>query len=238
MENVSGFHGMEQQQPMELPPGFRFHPTDEELITHYLSPKVLDSGFTCRAIGAIDLNKCEPWDLPSKYFFPSLISERRWAKRSGTSSACGTGSTQLGLEQIEQQMLDTGKQQAKIKIFRGKSLVGMKKTLVFYKGRAPKGQKSNWIMHEYRLDGKFSLQSLSPTAKNEWVICRVFQKSVGGKKVYYPGMMRSDSLGTELGPSGLPPLMESSPYGDQTKSGIPGSVLRGFQPHERDQQQY
>lgn len=47
-----------------LPPGFRFHPTDEELITYYLLKKVLDSSFTGRAIVEVDLNKCEPWELP------------------------------------------------------------------------------------------------------------------------------------------------------------------------------
>ena len=47
-----------------LPPGFRFHPTDEELITHYLNHKVSDFGFAARAIADVDLNKCEPWDLP------------------------------------------------------------------------------------------------------------------------------------------------------------------------------
>lgn len=57
--------GDNQDELLNLPPGFRFHPTDEEIITHYLSQKVVNSSFTATAIGEVDLNKCEPWDLPS-----------------------------------------------------------------------------------------------------------------------------------------------------------------------------
>lgn len=49
-----------------MPPGFRFHPTDEEIITHYLTPKAIDTSFSARAVGEVDLYKCEPWELPSK----------------------------------------------------------------------------------------------------------------------------------------------------------------------------
>lgn len=53
---------------MNLPPGFRFHPTDEELISYYLLRKATDSSFSSIAIGDVDLIKFEPWDLPGIYF--------------------------------------------------------------------------------------------------------------------------------------------------------------------------
>lgn len=63
----------EENEGIDLPPGFRFHPTDEEIITHYLSSKVFNHNFTARAMGEVDLNKCEPWDLPSMILCCSFL---------------------------------------------------------------------------------------------------------------------------------------------------------------------
>ncbi|KAJ6387517.1 hypothetical protein OIU78_017271 [Salix suchowensis] len=66
--------------------------------------------------------------------------------------------------------------------------------------------------------GKFAVHNLPKTAKNEWVICRVLQKSSAGKKTYISGLVRPGSFGSEFSPSGLPPLTDSSPYNGNVKS--------------------
>ncbi|CAA7015057.1 unnamed protein product [Microthlaspi erraticum] len=154
-----------------MPPGFRFHPTDEELITYYLLKKVLDSSFSCAAISQVDLNKSEPWELPEKakmgekewYFF--TLRDRKYPTGLRTNRATEAGYWKA-----------TGKDR-EIKSSKTNSLLGMKKTLVFYKGRAPKGEKSCWVMHEYRLDGKFSYHYITSSAKDEWVLSKVCLKS-------------------------------------------------------------
>jgi hypothetical protein len=60
----------EDQDHPPLPPGFRFHPTDEELVGFYLASKIRDASFRDRAVAEADLNKLEPWELPGKQAKP------------------------------------------------------------------------------------------------------------------------------------------------------------------------
>ncbi|KAL6226025.1 hypothetical protein ACLB2K_004872 [Fragaria x ananassa] len=205
---------------MALPPGFRFHPTDEEIITCYLTEKAVDSNFTATAIGEADLNKCEPWDLPNK----AKMGEREWYFFCQRDRKYPTGmrtnrATESGYWKA------TGKDK---EIFKRKTLVGMKKTLVFYTGRAPKGEKTNWVMHEYRLHG-----NLSKSTKDEWVVCRVFHKNMGLKKTSSPlsptdqgaggQLLRLNSFGDDfLDSSSLPPLMDPTPSYDKSAGSYSG----------------
>ncbi|XVF48146.1 hypothetical protein PTKIN_Ptkin03bG0167900 [Pterospermum kingtungense] len=187
-----------------LPPGFRFHPTDEELITYYLVNKISDGSFTGRAIADVDLNKCEPWDLPGKakmgekewYFFS--LRDRKYPTGVRTNRATNTGYWKT-----------TGKDK---EIFNSvtSELVGMKKTLVFYRGRAPRGEKTNWVMHEYRIHSKSSFRT---TKQDEWVVCRVFQKSAGVKKYPSNQSRAVNPYNLEIGASVIPPaLMQAENY--------------------------
>ena len=54
---------------MTLPPGFRFHPTDDELVGYYLKRKVDNLKIELEVIPVIDLYKSEPWELPGVYIF-------------------------------------------------------------------------------------------------------------------------------------------------------------------------
>ncbi|EOY24430.1 NAC domain protein, IPR003441 isoform 2 [Theobroma cacao] len=150
-----------------VPPGFRFHPTDEELVDYYLRKKVASKRIDLDVIKDVDLYKIEPWDLQELcrigteeqnewYFFSH--KDKKYPTGTRTNRATKAGFWKA-----------TGRDKA---IYSRHSLIGMRKTLVFYKGRAPNGQKSDWIMHEYRLETN---ENGTPQEEG-WVVCRVFKK--------------------------------------------------------------
>ncbi|CAL0326339.1 unnamed protein product [Lupinus luteus] len=152
---------------LTVPPGFRFHPTDEELLYYYLRKKVSYEAIDLDVIREVDLNRLEPWDLKDKcrigsgpqnewYFFSH--KDKKYPTGTRTNRATTAGFWKA-----------TGRDKA---IYHSNSKrIGMRKTLVFYTGRAPHGHKTEWIMHEYRLD-----EDDAEVQEDGWVVCRVFKK--------------------------------------------------------------
>ncbi|XP_043701269.1 protein SOMBRERO isoform X2 [Telopea speciosissima] len=152
---------------VSVPPGFRFHPTDEELLYYYLKKKVAYEVIDLDVIKEVDLNKLEPWDLKDKCRIGSGI-QNEWYFFSHKDKKYPTG-TRTNRATTAGFWKATGRDKA-IHLSNSKR-IGMRKTLVFYTGRAPYGQKTDWIMHEYRLD-----DNNAEVQEDGWVVCRVFKK--------------------------------------------------------------
>ncbi|KAL2943212.1 NAC domain containing protein 52 [Bienertia sinuspersici] len=157
-----------------LAPGFRFHPTDQELVGYYLKRKICRKPIRFDAISETDIYKSEPWDLPALsklksrdnewYFFG--VQDRKYVNGSRVNRATGKGYWKA-----------TGNDRPIIHNFR---TVGMKKTLVFYSGRAPCGKRTNWVMHEYRLTDEELAKS--GVILDAYLLCKILKKSGPGFK--------------------------------------------------------
>lgn len=149
-----------------LPPGFRFHPTDEELVGYYLKRKVEGLEIELEVIPVIDFYKFNPWELPEKSFLPKRDMEwfffcprdKKYPNGSRTNRATRAGYWKA-----------TGKDR---KIICHGGGVGYRKTLVFYCGRAPMGNRTNWVMHEYRLSDE-----VTQNFQGAFALCRVIKRA-------------------------------------------------------------
>ncbi|XP_051122146.1 NAC domain-containing protein 83-like [Andrographis paniculata] len=162
-----------QNTILGLPPGFRFQPTDEELVLQYLRRKVFNHPMPVSVIAEADVCRVDPWNLPGdaeeeRYFF----SQKRVKYPNGSRSNRATVSGYWKATGVDRRIY-----------YQGRVLVGMKKTLVFYRGKAPAGERTDWIMHEYSL---VIPAHIAAQARN-WVLCRIFLKRNGNRQSEAPG---------------------------------------------------
>ncbi|KAI4352581.1 hypothetical protein L6164_006818 [Bauhinia variegata] len=173
---------MEEKNEMDkiddvILPGFRFHPTDEELVDFYLKRKIQQQPLSIELIRQVDIYKYDPWDLPKL----ASTGEKEWyfycpRDRKYRNSTRPNRVTRAGFWKA------TGTDRP-IYSSDGKC-IGLKKSLVFYRGRAAKGIKTDWMMHEFRLPSlsdssaspkKLLDKSLPP--RDSWAICKIFKKT-------------------------------------------------------------
>ncbi|KAG9147795.1 hypothetical protein Leryth_003410 [Lithospermum erythrorhizon] len=156
------------------PAGFRFCPLDGELIYYYLRRKISKMSLPHARMKDVVLYGTTPEKLCAEnepvgdnewYFFTPR--ERKYPKGERPSRSAGTGYWKA-----------TGADKDIYHPHDEKKLIGLKKTLVFYDGKAPKGVKTNWIMHEYKMLNTPSRKRLheSDMTLDDWVLCRIYNK--------------------------------------------------------------
>ncbi|KAK4476878.1 hypothetical protein RD792_016042 [Penstemon davidsonii] len=153
-----------------LPPGFRFYPTDEELVVHFLQRKATLLPCHPDVIPDLDLYPYNPWDLDGK----AMAEGNKWYFYSRRTQSRITGSGYWQSIGVEEAIYSGGG---------GQKVIGMKKYCAFYIGEPSEGVQTNWIMQEYRLSDSTSTSRSSSRRRNskidysKWVICRVYERN-------------------------------------------------------------
>ncbi|KAL0693388.1 hypothetical protein Bca4012_060568 [Brassica carinata] len=141
--------------------GYRFSPTNEELINFYLKNKIL--GLVDDSISEVDIYSFDPKLLPplSKiysndrvwyFFYPNESTKQRRRRSTPTGFWKPTGQ--------DRTIQDKG----------GKGyVIGILKTLVYHEGKSPHGVWTPWVMHEYHI-------TCLPPSQRTYVICKIIYK--------------------------------------------------------------
>lgn len=178
--------GKDEDDDVPLP-GFRFHPTDEELVGFYLRRKVEKRPISIELIKQIDIYKHDPWDLPKA----SNVGDKEWyffckrgrKYRNSIRPNRVTGSGFWKATGIDRPIYSAGGE--------GRDCIGLKKSLVYYRGSAGKGTKTDWMMHEFRLPADHHHHDTKTTTTNNnittqeaevWTLCRIFKRNVSYRK--------------------------------------------------------
>ncbi|XP_047964963.1 NAC domain-containing protein 83-like [Salvia hispanica] len=179
-------------ETLKLQIGFRFHPTDEELLLHYLKRKVLSLPLLANVIPELEAFQFNPSDLPGdlkekRYFFckrkRNLVNKCGYWKSSGK----------------DKQVVASG----------SNNVIGIKKSFVFYQDRK---MKTKWIMQEFSLVGFLKTPFLNQRLLmqvGDWVVCRLYQRK---RKARSHGATAYNSKGASVAqtPSFLPMSLSCS----------------------------
>uniref|UniRef100_A0A453LXS1 NAC domain-containing protein n=1 Tax=Aegilops tauschii subsp. strangulata TaxID=200361 RepID=A0A453LXS1_AEGTS len=209
--------GDEEDDDDVVLPGYRFHPTDEELVTFYLRRKVAKKSLRIEVIREMDIYKHDPWDLPKAstvggekewYFF--CLRGRKYRNSIRPNRVTGSGFWKAtGIDRPIYSAAAGGS---------GVS-IGLKKSLVYYRGSAGKGTKTDWMMHEFRLPPAAApATNASPSMQEAevWTICRIFRRTITYRKqqTWRPAPAPSTAI-TAADSSSNTGSFESSEGGDE-----------------------
>ncbi|ONI27464.1 hypothetical protein PRUPE_1G088700 [Prunus persica] len=152
-----------------IPPGYRFKPLDGELVAIYLRKKIANEPLPPNKIHDVELYRFNPDTLSEiyesygedeMYFFTSR--DKKYPNGARPNRAAGDGYWKA-----------TGVK----KIVKFEDVeVGSKTSLVFYRGKPPHGDKTDWKMHEFQVNAPPKRKDRNDMRLDDCVLCRIYNK--------------------------------------------------------------
>ncbi|KAL6563765.1 Protein CUP-SHAPED COTYLEDON [Orobanche gracilis] len=172
ISNLQSHASLSTGGTLYYPPGYRFVPTDKELIIGYLRKKVNNEPIPLGEIREVNLYNFPPKYLTENYspvgekeWYFFTMRDRRYPKGNRPKRSVGGGIGWWKATGGDKLIRSNGK------------IVGKKQVLVFYYGKNKSGEeKTNWIMHEYKLDTP-TTPSCNNTRLDDWVLCRIYERN-------------------------------------------------------------
>ncbi|KAL6126394.1 hypothetical protein ACLB2K_074443 [Fragaria x ananassa] len=186
-----------------LPKGFRFQPSDEVLLSHYLQKKNQREDPEITAIiPEIDVTKHEPRDLPALVFTRAEFLDKEWftmadspdmewyffSPRVFKHSNSKSQSTKINRTTKEGSWKKQGNDRRITGACSDKQ-IGGRRILTFY---LSKKKKTDWVIHEYYLTKADSDEQIG-----DFVLCRLKDNRLKKKKSGKPDHDRQDAPGDQ-----------------------------------------
>ncbi|KAL6527750.1 hypothetical protein OROMI_029561 [Orobanche minor] len=170
------------------PPGYRFMPTDKELIVGYLRKKANNEPIPQSEISEVNLYRFTPKFLTENYppvgnkeWYFFTMRDRRYPNGNRPKRSVEGGIGWWKATGGDKLIRSNGK------------IIGKKKVLVFYYGKNKSSvEKTNWIMHEYKLDNPSTTPSSNNTRLDDWVLCRIYERNNKKRKDIDDHLARDD----------------------------------------------
>nr|CAB3490946.1 unnamed protein product [Digitaria exilis] len=181
MASGSGSNNSSSSNPL-LPPGYRFYPTEEELLGFYIRHRLAGTKPQVEhLIPVVDIYSYHPSVLQAMAGAANVGDREQWfffcprAEREvhGGRPARTTPSGYWKATGSPSYVYSAASANPRV--------IGEKRTMVFYEGRAPTGNKTQWKMNEYKavVDDDGDAPPPPPGApvrqlRNEFSVCRVY----------------------------------------------------------------
>ncbi|ONK70781.1 uncharacterized protein A4U43_C04F1470 [Asparagus officinalis] len=195
------FDGEEEREPERLPVGFKFRPTDEELIQDYLRPKVLGGELPCEGI-IVDTNiyHHDPTQLAetyadhekSWYFFTPR--NRKYEKGSRPDRAASGGFWKATAADIA---IEKKEGDRKIKLG-DKTALGFWETKKSRVRSIDRGTKTEWLMYEYKIEESKQPIKNGHMLLDDYVLSKIYRSCRKGWKKAAPVAVNPDNLQEQI----------------------------------------